>query len=135
MLATSPGLVHLEALGALFAPILRLSALGNAANLSLFPPAVALYLLRDALVVLYLNFGLRRLRGDATAFVWLLLAYVAMTGILAALGLSALIPLFAPYPLANPLVNLAAPLVECAAISTLVAGRLGRAVRLAPAAG
>jgi hypothetical protein len=135
VLAPSPGLIDPGALGVLLAPILRLSALENAANLSLFPLAVSLYVLRDALVVLYLNFGLRRSRGDATAFVWLLLAYVAMTGILAALGLSALVPLFAPYPLANPLVDLAVPLAECAVISTLVAGRLGKAVRLMPVAG
>ncbi len=135
VLASSPGLIHLGALGALLAPILRLSALENAANLSLFPLAVSLFVLRDALVVLYLNFGLRRLRGDAMAFIWLLLAYVAMTGILAALGLGVLIPLFAPYPLASPLINLAAPLAECAAISMLVAGRLNRAVRLVPAPG
>src|SRR5262249_4568372 len=46
-LAASPGLIDLGALGMLLAPFLRLSALESAANLSLFPLAVSLYVLRD----------------------------------------------------------------------------------------
>ena len=133
LLAGSGGLARLEGLIGLVGFAAHLGALQSAAGNSLYPLAIVFYLLRDLLLVLYFNFGSRRQRGDATAFICLLLVYFPAMGILLALNLYTLLPLLAPYLLANPLVILAVPLAEVAGLGLLVLGRLNRAGRFAAA--
>ena len=114
-------------------PFVSMEALQHAQGLFLYPLAISIYLLRDVLVVLFFNFGHGGRRGDATAFIILFLAYFPLTGILVSLEMVSLIPILAPYPLAPPLINFAAGLVECAALGWLVYRRLALAGRFAPA--
>jgi hypothetical protein len=114
-------------------PFVSAGELAHAPDLAFYPLAVAIYLLRDLLLVLYCNFGRGRQRGDATAFILLFVAYGPLTGILSSLGMSTVIPLLAPYPLAPPFFNFAAALVETAAMAALVHSRLARAGRFSPA--
>ena len=69
-----------------------MEALQHARGLFLYPLAIAIYLLRDVLVVLFFNFGHGGRRGDATAFIILFLAYFPLTGILVSLEMVSLIP-------------------------------------------
>jgi hypothetical protein len=114
-------------------PFVTMDALQHVQGLFLYPLAIVIYLLRDVLVVLFFNFGHGGRRGDATAFTILFLAYFPLTGILVSLKMISLIPILAPYPLAPPLINFAAGLVECAALAWLVYRRLALAGRFAPA--
>jgi hypothetical protein len=114
-------------------PFVSMEALQHAHGLFLYPLAISIYLLRDVLAVLFFNFGHGGRRGDATAFIILFLAYFPLTGILVSLDMVSLIPILAPYPLAPPLINFAAALVECAALAWLVYRRLALAGRFAPA--
>lgn len=114
-------------------PFVSSGELAHAPDLAFYPLAVAIYLLRDVLLVLYCNFGPGRQRGDATAFIILFAIYGPLAGILASLGLSNLLPVLAPFPLAPPLFNFAAAIVEAAAMAFLVQGRLARAGRFSPA--
>ena len=74
-----------------------------------------------------------RQRGDATAFILLFVAYGPLAGILSSLGITEAIPLLAPYPLAPPLHSFAAAVIQTAAMTMLVHGRLVRAGRFSPA--
>lgn len=114
-------------------PFVSADEIARAPDLALYPLAVAIYLLRDVLLVLYCNFGPGRQRGDATAFIILFAIYGPLAGILSSLGQSNLLPVLAPYPLAPPLFNYAAALIEAAAMAFLVQGRLARAGRFSPA--
>ena len=122
-------------------PFVSMEALQHARGLFLYPLAIAIYLLRDVLVVLFFNFGPGGRRGDATAFIILFLAYFPLTGILVSLEMVSLIPLLAPYPLAPPLISFAAGLAECAALGLAglspagAGGPLRPRPRLRPAAG
>jgi hypothetical protein len=115
-------------------PLVSSEELQRAPEFSLFPLSMSIYLLRDVLLVLLCNFGRDKRRGDATAFIILFVVYVPLTGILSSLGLTSLIPVLAPYPLASPLLGLAVAALESAALAVLVYGRLARAGRFAPAA-
>ncbi len=112
-------------------PFVTEKVLSAAPGLFAFPLAITLYLLRDALVVLYFNFGPHRQRGDASALIVLFIVYFPLMGILTSLDLTELVPVLAPHPLAGALLNLVAPLVESAGLATLVLGRLTRAGRFA----
>ena len=104
-----------------------------ASGLRAIPVALVLYLLRDGLVVLFFNFGSRRARADLTAFICLLLVYFPVTGILATLGATSLIPIVAPYPASSPLITIGAPLIECLVMGVLVLRRAEAAGRFKPA--
>jgi len=128
-LALSGGWTDVAGLAMLLGPLAGFGWADSAASFSLFPLAMALYLLRDVLVVLHFNFGPRPARGDAAALICLALAYFPIPGILVGLHLQMLLPLAVPYPLANPLASLAVPLAECAGLAVLVRQRLGKTPR------
>jgi hypothetical protein len=141
ILALAVGIVFLFARGqgplgwgVLLGPFVSEKMLSAAPGLSALPLAITLYLLRDALVVLYFNFGPHRQRGDASALIVLGIVYLPLMGIVTSLELTELAPILAPYPRAGALANLVAPLVESVAMAALVLGRLARAGRFAPAA-
>jgi hypothetical protein len=97
------------------------------------PVALVLYLLRDVFIVLFFNFGSRRGRADLTAFICLALIYFPMSGILATMGATSLIPLFAPFPAPSLLITIGAPLIECLVTGFLVLRRAQAAGRFKPA--
>ena len=83
------------------------------------------------LVAILLNDGLAKTHRRAHV---INLFVSPLTGILSSMNMIALIPVLAPYPLASPLFNFAAAIVETAGMAALVYGRLVRAGRFAPAA-
>jgi hypothetical protein len=123
------GLSELPGIPTMVGPDVALTKFGATASLRVLPVALVLYLLRDGLVVLFLNFGPRRGRADLAAFIWLLLAYFPVVGILVSLGATWLIPIVAPYLAASPLINIGAPLIECSILGTLVLRRAQAAGR------
>jgi hypothetical protein len=124
LLAGSGGLQQLAGLVRLAGPFIHRSTIELAAGVNLFPLAVALYLARDVLFVLHVGFGPQRGRADLTALICLLLVYFPLAGILLSLGRFELLPILVPYPLANPLISIGAPLAEAGVLALLVAGRL-----------
>jgi hypothetical protein len=130
LLAGSGGLQQLAGLVRLAGPFMHRSTIELAAGVNVFPLAVALYLLRDVLFVLHQSFGPQRGRGDLTALICLLLVYFPLSGILLSLGRFELLPLLVPYPLADPLISISAPLAEAAVLAVLVGGRLRAAGEL-----
>jgi hypothetical protein len=123
------GLSELTGVPSLVGSGLSVAEYAAAAGLRVLPVALVLYLLRDGLVVLYFNFGKRRGRADLMAFICLLLAYFPLLGILVSLGITALIPIVAPYPPASPLITIGAPLIECLVLGLLVLKRTRAAGR------
>jgi hypothetical protein len=104
------------------------------ASVQVIPVAIVLYLLRDAMLVLFFNFGPRRGRADLTAWICLMLIYFPIAGILVTLHATSLIPLVAPYPAANPVISIGAPLVEALGLGLLALNRARAAGRFKPAA-
>jgi hypothetical protein len=123
------GLSELTGVPSLVGSGLSVAEYAAAAGLRVLPAALVLYLLRDGLVVLYFNFGKRRGRADLAAFICLLLGYFPLLGILVSLGITALIPIVAPYPPASPLITIGAPLIECLILGLLVLKRTRAAGR------
>ncbi len=128
------GLGRLPDVPILVGPFAEMAALGSSASFRVLPVAIVLCLLRDALVVLYFNFGPRRGRADFLAFIYLALAYFPVAGVLLALGATSLLPLVTPYPAAPPLISIGAPLTECVGMGLLVLHRARAAGRFKPAA-
>ncbi len=131
-LTASGGLSNLAGVPNLVGPDMS-AAYAAVTGLRAVPVALTLYLLRDGLVVLFFNFGSRRARADLTAFICLLLVYFPVTGILATLGATSLIPIVAPYPAPTPLITIGAPLIECLVMGALVLRRAEAAGRFKPA--
>jgi hypothetical protein len=107
--------------------------LRSAVTLGTLPLAVAIYLLRDVLLVLYFNFASRRGRADLMASICLLIAYFPAYGVLASLNAGLLVPFLAPYPPASPLISIGAPGIETVILAVLVLRRLRAAGEFRPA--
>jgi hypothetical protein len=116
-LSELPGVPHLIGLGLSFAGFNALPSLG------LLPVELALYLLRDILIVLFFNFGPRRGWVDLTVFICLLLAYFPVLWIMNFTGGTLLIPIVVPSPMASPLLSLGVPVAECLILATMVLRR------------
>src|SRR5437763_17006666 len=80
------GFSELPGIPAMVAPVLGALEFGVADSWRILPAALALYLLRDVLIVLFSNFGARGGRADMGAFICLMLAYFPVVWILALLG-------------------------------------------------
>jgi hypothetical protein len=98
------------------------------------PFVLVLYVLRDVLLVLFLNFRSRRGRADIMAFIWLTLAYFPAYGVLAYLNVGSVIAILAPYPPAPALLSIAIAGVESAVLAVLVLRRIRGAGQFRPAA-
>ncbi len=125
---------RIAALLVLLGRVPMFASLGRGADLGVFSLALVFFLLRDAMLVLAVNFRSRRGRADMGAFLCLMLVHVPLPVILRSIGLGDLVPIFAPYPLASGLVNIALPIVEAFGLWWLVRGRLQAAGRFAAAA-
>ena len=133
VLTINGGLIDLAGVPRLVGPDLSVQSL-SLSSLRAVPLAIVFYLLRDGLIILFFNFGTRRGRADLTAFICLALAYFPVVGILATLGATWLIPIFAPYPASSPLITIGAPLIECLVMGVLVLRRAQAAGRFKPIA-
>ncbi len=109
------------------------ASFGKGSGLNIFSLALVFFLLRDALLVLAVNFRSRRGRADVAAFLCLVLLYSPLPVILRATGFGDLVPVFSPYPLAPGLVNIVLPIVETLGLWWVVRGRLQAAGRFAAA--
>jgi len=125
--------IRLSALLSLLSRIPMFASFGQGTDLSEFSLALVFYLLRDVLLVLLVNFRSRRGRADLGAFLCLMLLHIPLPVILRFFGLGGVIPVFAPYPLASGLVNIAFPIVETFGLWWVVRGRLQAAGRFAAA--
>jgi len=106
----------------------------SSVTVSALPVVVVLYLLRDVLLVLFLNFGSRRGRGDIMAIICLALVYFPAYGVLAFLNAGLVITILAPYPPAPALLSIGVAGVECAVLAALVLRRMRAAGEFKPAA-
>jgi hypothetical protein len=98
------------------------------------PFVLVVYVLRDLLLVLFLNFRSRRGRADIMAFIWLSLAYFPAYGVLAQLNAGWVIAVLAPYPPAPALFSIAVAGFECAILAVFVLRRIRGAGQFRPAA-
>jgi len=113
------------------API-GLAAVGRFAPVSTTVLAAALFVLRDALFVLWLNFAARRRRADLAALIYLALAYGPLAALLVALEAPLLLAFVLPMPAAQPLVVLGPVAAELAVLLFLLRRRwiaAGRSLR------
>jgi len=108
--------------------------LRGAVTLATLPLAVAVYLLRDVLFVLYLNFVSRRGRTDLMAAICLGIVYFPAYGVLVSLNAGLLVPFLAPYPPASPLLSIGAPGIESLILAMLVLRRIRGAGEFRPVA-
>jgi hypothetical protein len=86
------------------------------------------------LLVLFLNFGSRRGRGDIMAFICLVLVYFPAYGVLAFLHAGPVITILAPYPPASALLSIGVAGFECVVLAVLVLRRMREAGEFKPAA-
>jgi hypothetical protein len=106
----------------------------SSVTVSTLPLVVVLYVLRDVLLVLFLNFGSRRGRADIMAFICLVLVYFPAYGVLATLHAGSVITILAPYPPAPALLSIGVAGFECVVLATLVLRRMRAAGEFKPAA-
>jgi len=109
-----------------------LAAVGHFAPVSTTVLAAALFVLRDALFVLWLNFASRRRRADLAALLYLALAYGPLAALLVALEAPLLLAFVLPMPAAQPLVVLGPVAAELAVLLFLLRRRwiaAGRSLR------
>ncbi|MGH6960061.1 MAG: hypothetical protein ACREE7_06230, partial [Dongiaceae bacterium] len=85
--------------------------------------SILLFVLRDVMIVLWLNFGDRRRRADLAAVIYLLLLYGPAAAIARMLDLEFLVPFFAPTPHDNWLFAVLPPLLEVAVMLGLIRAR------------
>jgi hypothetical protein len=102
--------------------------LGDLQNVGILPtPAIFLALLlllaRDIALVLALNFGRVSRRADLAAFIYLVVLYGPLPGIVVALGLRPLASIFYPASMGSALLTLGPPAIEAVAMIALLAVR------------
>ena len=124
---------RLSALLTLLSRFPMFASFGQGTNLGEFSLALVFFLLRDALLVLVVNFRSRRGRADIGAFLILMLLHLPLPVILNFFGLVDVIPVFAPYPLASGLVNIVVPIIEAFGLWWFIRGRVQAAGRFAVA--
>jgi len=103
------------------------------------PSAIALilFMLRDLGIVLFLNFAPRPKAPDLTAALYLVVLYVVCGGFAMAVDVETLLPVFLPGVGSDPVLVVAAPLVQVAFVAFLLQRRWrwhARALQLRPAA-
>lgn len=91
--------------------------------------AVLLFLARDIALVLALNFGRGARRADLAAFIYLVVLYGPLPGIVFAVGLRPLGSIFFPTSMGSALLTVGPPAVEAAVMIALLAVRWGAANR------
>lgn len=85
--------------------------------------AAVLFVLRDLLLVLFLNFGTKSRSPDLAAFIYLAVLYWIVPGILGFLAPGWIQALFLPWPLSGPVLAICAPLAEVVLLAVLVGRR------------
>lgn len=85
--------------------------------------ALLLFLARDIALVLALNFGGRARRADLAAFIYLVVLYGPLPGIVFAVGLSPLGSIFFPTSMGSTLLTVGPPAIEAAVMMALLAAR------------
>ncbi len=85
--------------------------------------ALLLFLARDIALVLALNFGRRARRADLAAFIYLVVLYGPLPGIIVAVGLRPLATIFYPASMGSALLTVGPPAIEAAVMIGLLAVR------------
>jgi len=94
--------------------------------------ASVLFVGRDILFLLLLNFGAWRQRADLAGLVYLLIAYFPLASIVGFVGGLSLLPVVVPYDAGNLVLSFAPVLVEIGVLAMLVGRRWQASVALKP---
>lgn len=95
-------------------------------SLGAFTIATVLFVLRDIGVVHFLTLDARKRRAQMTALVYIVVLYVLLPMLLAAVGLDEVFPVFFPYPLGHPLVIVLPVLAQVGIVAVLLVFRWKR---------
>lgn len=85
--------------------------------------AVSLFLSRDILIILFLNFSKNRKRADLTALIYLAILYWLIPSLLGAMSLISLLPAFLPVSLGNSSLSILSGLLQSGLLIVLLVNR------------